>query len=359
MKKIDGVTAGPNNTFVDYNPGAGIGGTILTADWLNINREEIINVIEGAGLTLDANDDEQLSQAIQAIIADYVGGGVPSGGTTSQALVKTNLNTDNAATWQTFAGLTGNVPTGGTTGQLLKKVNSTDYNTTWGTVAGLNGSIPTGGTTSQALAKNSGTNYDLTWLSGSSLGLLATGGSAGEILAKNSGTNYDVGWKSLLTLKGAKYGIFEATVSSGIIASNECIRFTNTIASSGVTYTDTSSTNSGAILASGSNYLVMFMTDMSFPAGSTQNDPDLYFYNNTGAAAVYAAKFFGSGTEATTGSTGRPSRNICAATVIAGSGQSVGIRNISDAGDSGSIAYASYSDPSNAYKAFLVVVSLS
>jgi phage-related tail fiber protein len=54
--------------------------TSLSAAWFNNTQEEICNVIEGAGLVLNADDRTQLQQAIQALIAAASGAtAVPAG----------------------------------------------------------------------------------------------------------------------------------------------------------------------------------------------------------------------------------------------------------------------------------------
>lgn len=59
------------------------------------------------------------------------GSGVPAGGTTGQALVKSS-NTDYAVTW----GDVHQVPSGGTQGQVLQKSSSTDYAVAWADQSG-------------------------------------------------------------------------------------------------------------------------------------------------------------------------------------------------------------------------------
>ena len=94
MKRIDISTAvtnlpvpaaaGVEGFFTDGNPGGGEGATVVTADWLNQVQEEIIAVIDDAGLAHSKVDHTQLKQAIHAIIA----ANVPVG----QLLAAQNLN---------------------------------------------------------------------------------------------------------------------------------------------------------------------------------------------------------------------------------------------------------------------------
>lgn len=69
MQKIGASTASANalGEFTEGNPGAGVEATLLKASWLNAIQRELVNLIEGAGLTLTAADDSQLLKAVQAI----------------------------------------------------------------------------------------------------------------------------------------------------------------------------------------------------------------------------------------------------------------------------------------------------
>lgn len=72
MQKIGASTASANalGEFTEGNPGAGIAATLLKAAWLNAVQRELVNLVEGAGLTLSAADDSQILKAIQAIQAN-------------------------------------------------------------------------------------------------------------------------------------------------------------------------------------------------------------------------------------------------------------------------------------------------
>lgn len=69
MQKIGASTASANplGEFTEGNPGAGVPATLLKASWLNAIQRELVHLVEGAGLTLDAADDYQILKAIQAI----------------------------------------------------------------------------------------------------------------------------------------------------------------------------------------------------------------------------------------------------------------------------------------------------
>lgn len=81
--------------------------------------------------------------------------GLPSGGITGQALIKSTV-ADYEADWEDIH----QVPSGGTTGQVLTKDTNTNYDASWKTISGL---LPTGGTAGQFLKKSSATNYAVEW----------------------------------------------------------------------------------------------------------------------------------------------------------------------------------------------------
>lgn len=56
----------PGNIFVDGNPSSGQLGTPLYAAWHNAVQGELANFVTAAGLTLNANDNTQLQQALAA-----------------------------------------------------------------------------------------------------------------------------------------------------------------------------------------------------------------------------------------------------------------------------------------------------
>ena len=111
--------------------------------------------------------------------------GLPTGGTTGQALVKTS-DEDHDVSWGLPNGV---VPTGGKDGQVLKKTSATDYAMAW---EDESSGLPTGGTAGQVLVKDSIANYDVSW--GNPTGTLPTGGTTGQVLKKTGTTNYAVGW---------------------------------------------------------------------------------------------------------------------------------------------------------------------
>lgn len=71
MQKISSLTdtADTNGEFTDGSGASGVEATLLPAAWFNTIQRELVAVIEGAGLTLDASDDTQLLQAIKALIS--------------------------------------------------------------------------------------------------------------------------------------------------------------------------------------------------------------------------------------------------------------------------------------------------
>lgn len=59
MHRIDTNSAVDGN-FADKNVSLGVEGTVVDASWLNSVQDEICNVVEAAGKTLNKNDDTQL-----------------------------------------------------------------------------------------------------------------------------------------------------------------------------------------------------------------------------------------------------------------------------------------------------------
>ncbi|MEO0649374.1 MAG: hypothetical protein AAFZ65_01700, partial [Planctomycetota bacterium] len=66
MEKISHPTA-VDGQFTAGDPSNGILPTVLTADWANDVQDEVVNVIEGAGIALDGSQNDQLLQAIQTL----------------------------------------------------------------------------------------------------------------------------------------------------------------------------------------------------------------------------------------------------------------------------------------------------
>ena len=58
-----------NGKFVDENPMTGTPGSLIPADWGNGVTQEILSVINAAGLTPDEKKYDQLLQAIQSVTA--------------------------------------------------------------------------------------------------------------------------------------------------------------------------------------------------------------------------------------------------------------------------------------------------
>lgn len=69
MDRINHPTATAERTFTGGNPAADIQATVVTPEFMTGLQEELCNVIEGAGIVLDPEDNAQLDQAIDAKIA--------------------------------------------------------------------------------------------------------------------------------------------------------------------------------------------------------------------------------------------------------------------------------------------------
>lgn len=70
----------PTPDYIDGNRAAGIVGSFPPAKFFNQVQNEILNVIEGAGLTPTSANLSQLYEAILELIAEYGGGGGGGGG---------------------------------------------------------------------------------------------------------------------------------------------------------------------------------------------------------------------------------------------------------------------------------------
>lgn len=79
MDRINGSNVAPDlhgagkDGWRDGNKALGIPATVVTAEFLNSLQEEVANVIEGQGITLDVGDKTQLKQAIELMVkgGDY------------------------------------------------------------------------------------------------------------------------------------------------------------------------------------------------------------------------------------------------------------------------------------------------
>lgn len=74
--------------FVDEDLVAGTPGSLIPAQWGNAVTEELLNVIESAGLAPDEDNNTQLLAAINAKIADAVPASPPDASTTEKGLVE-------------------------------------------------------------------------------------------------------------------------------------------------------------------------------------------------------------------------------------------------------------------------------
>jgi hypothetical protein len=64
-----------NNRFTDGNPGQGVMPTVIDAAWLNDKQEEIVKMVEAAGITPDIDTQSQLLDAVKHFIATENEGG--------------------------------------------------------------------------------------------------------------------------------------------------------------------------------------------------------------------------------------------------------------------------------------------
>lgn len=85
MHRID-TSGNVDNRFHPGNPATGQQATLIDQDWLNAVQEEIVNVILAANLDLEKGTNDQLADAIVALIAGVVGDGSGAVATTRQVL---------------------------------------------------------------------------------------------------------------------------------------------------------------------------------------------------------------------------------------------------------------------------------
>lgn len=67
MHRIDGA-GNDRDRFTEGKPGAGVPATVVTSDWLNAVQEEIVSVIEYAGIALSRPDNAQLAKALKRLL---------------------------------------------------------------------------------------------------------------------------------------------------------------------------------------------------------------------------------------------------------------------------------------------------
>ncbi len=92
MHRID-TSGNVDNRFHPGNPATGQQATLVDQDWLNAVQEEIVNVILAANIDLEKGTNDQLADAIVALIAGVVGDGSGAVPTTRQVSVSGGLLT--------------------------------------------------------------------------------------------------------------------------------------------------------------------------------------------------------------------------------------------------------------------------
>lgn len=92
MHRID-TSGNVENRFHPGNPATGQQATLVDQDWLNAVQEEIVNVILAANIDLEKGTNDQLADAIVALIAGVVGDGSGAVPTTRQVAVSGGLLT--------------------------------------------------------------------------------------------------------------------------------------------------------------------------------------------------------------------------------------------------------------------------
>lgn len=72
MQRIDHDTATNDDKFTEGDPQSATPATVVTADFLNAVQEEIVALIESAGLVLDSGDNTQAATAVSTLIATAI-----------------------------------------------------------------------------------------------------------------------------------------------------------------------------------------------------------------------------------------------------------------------------------------------
>lgn len=67
MYRIDSRGATGDGRFTEGNPTTGTPATVVDASWMNAVQDELVNAVQGAGLTLDKTDNDQLLEAINKL----------------------------------------------------------------------------------------------------------------------------------------------------------------------------------------------------------------------------------------------------------------------------------------------------
>jgi microcystin-dependent protein len=76
MQKVPPLGADPGDPFVDRNLLGGIEGSVVPAAFFNVINDELVHLIEHAGLTPDDEDLQQIRKAVAALIASAVPAGM-------------------------------------------------------------------------------------------------------------------------------------------------------------------------------------------------------------------------------------------------------------------------------------------
>jgi len=88
-------TANADGEWTEGNPAAGVAATLIKSRWLNAIQRELIALVLGAGINLNASDDGQVFKAVKALLADAVKNLLPtSGGTMSGSVILSNGGED-------------------------------------------------------------------------------------------------------------------------------------------------------------------------------------------------------------------------------------------------------------------------
>lgn len=133
MQKISSITATatPDGLFTNGSVATGVSPTNLEAEWFNTVQDELVHVVQGAGLSLDPENNSQLLAALKKLSTSYY---VDSG--VANAIV---INPVPALTALADGQVFDIACAAANTGSVTLKVNALNAYPVWGMVGALQG----------------------------------------------------------------------------------------------------------------------------------------------------------------------------------------------------------------------------
>lgn len=177
MDRVQHASAAPGNLFTEGDPGTGTPATTVTDTWLNHIQEELALLVEYAGLTLSAGDDEQVRKAIETLSSSG-----RAGTTTNTADAYLLATTPNPSFDALIAGMV-----------FFATINSTNAGAA---TLNTNGSgvkpiVHSDGTTDLGAGDIVATKTSIFMYDGTSYRLLNPAGGVGDLIAANNLSDVD------------------------------------------------------------------------------------------------------------------------------------------------------------------------